>query len=237
MDSNSQKNKMYSVLVAGDIDMSLYDFNRKVEPYILYQYDKRKEIRETAIEFYKQYLNNLQNDDLNLFLKTFLSSKIEDIQEMSDEEYFESVTKGLKYDEKTGDAISDFNPMGKYKILMEPTTEDTVPLKGNRFQCKVSELPERIEDAEIIKKYSDYWEDKIMTSSSLKEDYLNAYENKETYISVMTEPLFFNAFVSKETGWLEQCDENQIQWVLNFRKRFIEGLPDNTILKVYKFTR
>lgn len=237
MDSNLQINKSYSVLVAGDVDLKDFDINKKVKPYVVYQYNKRKEIRETAIKFYQEYIRNIQNDKQSIFLMQILNAKLEDIQEMSDEEYFEYATQGLKYDKKTGDAISDFNPKGKYKTLTIPTTDNAIPLKNNMFLCKVSELPEKNENNETIKKYSDYWDNTIMTSPNLKEDYLNTYKDKETYIAVMTEPLFYNAFVSNETGWMEQGDEDQIQWVLNFRKRFIENLPDNTILKVYIFTR
>ena len=63
------------------------------------------------------------------------------------------------------------------------------------------------------------------------------YGDRETYISVMMESLFYNAFVSNETGWLEQGDENQIQWILTFRERFINNLPKNTPLRVYNFTK
>jgi hypothetical protein len=51
------------------------------------------------------------------------------------------------------------------------------------------------------------------------------------------EPFFYNAFVSNETGWVEQGDENQVQWILKFRERFINNLPINTPLRVYNFTK
>ena len=53
----------------------------------------------------------------------------------------------------------------------------------------------------------------------------------------MTEPLFYNAFVSNETGWLEQTPTNQIEWVLTFREKFIDNLDKETDLKVYNFKR
>jgi hypothetical protein len=51
------------------------------------------------------------------------------------------------------------------------------------------------------------------------------------------EPMFYNAFVSEETGWLEQSDEDQIQWVINFRERFIKNLSEETNLRVYNFKK
>jgi hypothetical protein len=71
----------------------------------------------------------------------------------------------------------------------------------------------------------------------VKEEYISSYKDKETYVRLMTEPLFYNAFVSNKTGWMEQGDENQVQWVLTFNDRFIKDLPKDTRLKVYNFTR
>jgi hypothetical protein len=49
--------------------------------------------------------------------------------------------------------------------------------------------------------------------------------------------LFYNAFVSNETGWMEQADEDQEQWVLTFYDRFIKPLPETTQLKIYNFKK
>ena len=71
----------------------------------------------------------------------------------------------------------------------------------------------------------------------VKESLISRYGNKETYVKVMMEPMFYNAFVSEETGWLEQSDEDQIQWVINFRERFIKNLSEDTNLRVYNFKK
>lgn len=234
MDLNSQINRKYSVLVAGDIDLQQFNMNQKVQPYVVYRFSDRKEIRKNAIEIYQSYILNIPKE--NFFLKEILSTKLQEIQEMTDEEYFEFATKNMEYDEKTGDALSDFNPKGKYKQLFEPTLDNALPLLNNSFQCKAFELPD-IKKNDEIKIYSDHWDNVMSLSSDLKESYLFNYKNKETFLSVMAEPLFYNAFASEETGWVEQGDEDQIQWVLNFRKRFIQNLSENTILKVYNFTK
>ena len=49
--------------------------------------------------------------------------------------------------------------------------------------------------------------------------------------------LFYNAFVSEETGWVEQADEDQEKWVLTFYDRFIKPLPDTARLKIYNFVK
>lgn len=234
MDSNLQINRKYTVLVAGNVNLKNYDINKKVEPYVVYKYSDRKEIKESIINIYEKYIENIPKE--NSFLKEILSFKLQEIQEMTDEEYFEYATKDMKYDKKTGDALSTINPKGKYNLLSEPDKENAMPLIGDSFQCKVKDLPIIVKNDEELEKLSEHWK-KMMENEDMKQKYIETYIDEETYISVMSEPFFYNAFVSEETGWLEQGDENQIKWVLNFKKRFIENLPDNTILKVYNFTR
>ena len=234
MDSNLQINRKYTVLVAGNVDLKDFDINKKVEPYTVYKYSDRKEIRESIIKIYEKYIENIPKE--NPFLKEILSAKLQEIQEMTDEEYFEYATKDMKYDKKTGDALSTVNPKGKYNLLMEANEVNAIPLVGKSFQCKVIDLPKNVKNDDELKKLSEHWQ-KMMESEDMKEKYIETYSNEETYLSVMSEPLFYNAFVSEATGWLEQGDENQIEWVLNFRKRFIENLSENTILTVYNFTK
>lgn len=229
-------NKQYSVIVAGDVDLDKYDLNKKVKPYVVYKYDERGEIRKKAIQFHQEYLNNLEGDIF--FLKDLINIKLQDIQEMTDEEYFESITNGMIYDEKTGDALTDINPNGKFYKLIEPSFESTIPFFENSFQCKKDEIPEFVIDEVKKEQYSKYW-DNLMESSDkrMKDEYLELYSDKETFIIVMCEPFFYNAFVSEKTGWVEQCNGNQVEWIINFRKNFIDDLPGNTKLRIYNFIR
>lgn len=236
MDSQLQSN-IYTVLVAGDVDLSEYDLNKKVKPYVVYEYKRRGEIRQQTILFYKEFIKNLDNEPGNETLKSLLNIKLQDIEEMSDEEYFEATTTNMMFDEKTGDALSDINPKGKYRVIYDATIENAVPLLNKSFQCTVNDLPIKSVDEELEKKYKEQWDYFMSCSKMIKNNYIKLYCDKETYVKVLTEPLFYNAFVSKETGWVEQCDDNQIDWVLSFRERFIKILPKETILKVYNFTR
>ena len=94
MDSNLQINRKYTVLVAGNVDLKEYDINKKVEPYVVYRYSDRKEIKESIINIYEKYIENIPKE--NSFLKEILSFKLQEIQEMTDEEYFEYATKDMK---------------------------------------------------------------------------------------------------------------------------------------------
>jgi hypothetical protein len=230
-------NNVYTVLVAGNVDLTKYDLTRKVEPYVVYEYKNRSNIKKQSIDFYEKLINRLEKDPTHALVCQMLQIKLQDIQEMTDEEHFESISQGMIFNKETGDALTTINPNGKYKTLSEPTTNSALPLCKDTFKCLVNDIPEKIKNDELIEKYSQQWDDIIGGSNLNKKEFVKLYGNKETYINVMTEPLFYNAFVSNETGWLEQGDENQIEWVLTFRERFINSLPQNTQLKVYNFTR
>lgn len=236
MDSNLL-NKKYSLLVAGNVDLTEYDLTKQVPPYVAYEYAKRKEIRQQAITIYQDLLANLEKDPANVLICQVMRLKLEEMKEMSDEEYFESATQGMTYDKNTGDALSTINPKGRYSVLMEPSSTCALPLLDDKFQCLVKDIKIKETTRELIEEYSKQWDYFMEGAPMIKDDYLKLYGDRETYIATMSEPFFYNAFVSDETGWVEQGDENQIQWVLKFRERFINNLPITTLLRVYNFTR
>ena len=236
MDSNLL-NKQYSVLVAGDVDLTKYDLTRQVAPYVVYEYDKRADIRKQAIKIYTDLIEKVEKEENTALVSQLMRMNLQEMEEMTDEEYFERATKGMTFDKTTGNALTTFNANGKYIKINEATDKTAVPLVANKFNCLVQDLPEKVENEDIIEKYSKHWDTIMSGAQNIKNDYIKTYQNKDTYIKVMIEPLFYNAFVSNETGWLEQVDENQVQWVLNFRNRFIKPLPKNTKLKVYNYIR
>ena len=236
MDSNLY-DKRYSLLVAGNVDLYDYDLAKQVAPYVVYEYAKRKEIRQQAIDIYQDLLTTLEKDPVNILICQVMRLKLEEMNEMSDEEYFETASQGMTYDKNTGDALSTINPKGRYSTLIEPTLIHAVPLYDDKFQCLVRDIKIKEINKELIEEYSKQWDYFMKGAPIIKDDYIKLYGDRETFIATMSEPFFYNAFVSNETGWVEQGDENQIQWVLKFRERFINNLPINTPLRVYNFTR
>lgn len=227
---------IFSVLVAGDVDLSEYDANKKVQPYVVYKYSDRHNIRQQAIDIYKEFLK--KNDDEASLMSSFLNIKLQEIEESTDEEYFESATKGMIFDNQTGDALTTINPNGKYRIIKEPSADTAVPLINEKFQCNVSELPPYKVDEFLKSKYEEHWDHVMKNGAKMaKDSLLQTYGNKEMYVNVMIEPMFYNAFVSNETGWVEPNYDEQNEWVLTFRDRFIKKLSKNTKLKVYNFAR
>ena len=236
MDSNLL-NRQYSVLVAGNVDLSIFDLTKPVEPYVVYEYSNRANIRKQAISIYEELIKNVEKDSINILLVQMMRAKLQEMNEMTDEEYFETATTGMIYDKKTGDALTTINPNGKYLTLSEPTLNSAMPLCGNKFQCLAGDITSIVPDGKMIEQYSKQWDSFMSGPQFNKNDFIRMYGDRETYISVMMESLFYHAFVSNETGWLEQGDENQIQWILTFRERFINNLPKNTPLRVYNFTK
>ena len=130
MDLKSINNNLYTVVVAGDVDLDEYNANKVVKPYIAYKYDDRHNIRKEAINIHKELINsNLNKPELSI-VNDFLILKVQDIEEMTDEEYFESITKGMEFDKKTGDAMISINPNGKYIEIKEATLQTALPLRG-----------------------------------------------------------------------------------------------------------
>ena len=236
LNQNAYNEPIFSVLVAGDVDLSEYDINRKVEPYVVYKFNDRTKIRQQAIDIYKEFLKN--NNDSTSLMNSFLNIKLQEIEESTDEEYFESATKGMLFDKKTGDALTTINPNGKYRIIKDPKTDTAVPLINDKFQCEVSELPPYKVDDFLKTKYEEHWDYVMKDGAKMtKDSLLQTYGSKEMYVNVMIEPMFYNAFVSNETGWVEPNYDEQNEWVLEFRDRFIKKLSKNTKLKVYNFAR
>jgi hypothetical protein len=199
----TQRMNRYTVLVSGDVDLTPYNLGVKVEPYVLYRYSERENIQQKTVELYRGLLEEMKD---NPVVQSLLTLKLQDIEELTPEEFFDEITKGCTYDEITGDAISDTNPQGKWLYLTEPTEETAVPLFENSEHLfegiKANVVPDTPPEAKTIHT-----------------------------------ALFYNAFVSEDTGWIEEIDENPQDWVLSFYDRFIKDLPDNTKLKVYNFTR
>lgn len=198
------KQNKYTVLVCGNnVDLEQYNLNIRVPRYVRYKYSERKQIQDATIAMYKDTIKQMNDQP---FIQSLLQIKLNDLAEFTPEEFFEEITQGYYYDEKTGDALTDINPNGKWLSLEIPTVDSAVPL----FNSKTTPF-------EGIRK------DVIPDIDSDKKNINNA--------------LFYNAFVSSETGWIDELDENTEQWVMSFYDRFIKNLPSDTRLKVYNFTR
>lgn len=194
----------YTVLVCGDdVNLEDYNLNMKVPRYIRYKYAEREQMYNATIEMYEETIKQLSDQP---FTQALLQIKLNDLLDLSPEEYFEELTKGYYYDEITGDALTDVNPNGRWLSLELPTLDTAVPLFNNN----------------------------TTPFEGIKKDVIQDIDSKSKTIH---NALFYNAFVSADTGWLEESEENSEEWVLTFYERFIKDLPSGTKLRVYNFTR
>ena len=193
----------YSVLIAGDVDLSKYDKTKKVDKFIVYKYADREQLRETCISTHRHFAEEAFKAQMP-FIGEMCLLKVNEYEEMTPEEFFQDFTNNpiFTYDDD-GNAITDVNPDGRYTMLYEPTPETAVPLfEGNLTTPFYGLRSEVIANPENI---------------------------------TLNNAIFYNAFVSEETGWKEQSDEDQKQWALTFYDRFIKPLPETTKLKIYNF--
>ena len=236
-------------IVAGDNPdelMKPYDRREEEEPYVRYRYKDAAKIKEKYIELYEGILNS----DEETIDKEELEDIVNDLKEMSVEEFYEELTEGLTIDDKTGDAISTENRQGMFSYY-EIGKWLSVPflLKGGRevFQAKKSDINwDKIhlgggdvyrrawemvmEDSAPTTEY----EKQIFDNMKDKTTYFQKFETKENYV-ISNTAFWGYAFLSEKTGWVDASDTNdQFVWMAEYYNMFIKNLPDDTLLTIYE---
>ena len=236
-------------IVAGDNPdelMKPYDRREEEEPYVRYHYKDATKIKEKYIELYEGILNS----DEETIDKDELEDIVNDLKEMSVEEFYEELTEGLIIDDETGDAISTENRQGMFSYY-ELGKWLSVPflLKGGRevFQAKKSDInwdKIHLGGGDIYRKTwemvmegvepSTDYEKTIYDNMKDKETYFKKFETKENYV-VSNTAFWGYAFLSEKTGWVDASDTNdQFVWMSEYYNMFIKNLPDDTLLTIYE---
>lgn len=236
-------------IVAGnnpDELMKPYDRREEEEPYVRYHYKDAAKIKEKYIELYEGILNS----DEETIDKEELEDIVNDLKEMSVEEFYEELTEGLTIDDETGDAISTENRQGMFSYY-ELGKWLSVPflLKGGRevFQAKKSDInwdKIHLGGGDIYRKTwemvmegiepSTDYEKTIYDNMKDKETYFKKFETKENYV-VSNTAFWGYAFLSEKTGWVDASDTNdQFVWMAEYYNMFIKNLPDDTLLTIYE---
>ena len=236
-------------IVAGDNPdelMKPYDRREKEEPYVRYHYKDAAKIKEKYIELYEGILNS----DEETIDKEELEDIVNDLKEMSIEEFYEELTEGLTIDDKTGDAISTENRQGMFSYY-EIGKWLSVPflLKEGRevFQAKKSEInwdKIHLGGGDIYRRAWEMvmegstptteYEKQIFDNMKDKTAYFQKFENKENYI-ISNTAFWGYAFLSEKTGWVDASDTNdQFVWMAEYYNMFIKNLPDDTLLTIYE---
>ena len=239
-------------IVAGDNPEELlkeYDKNNLKEPYIKYKFKDAKILHERYIDVYKAMLDNVKNNndgntDIELIEDTIL-----DLEDMSDLEFYQDLTKGLKYDSE-GNALTTENENGKFSFSQVGKLY-SIPFltKDGRevYQSKNSDIywkKMHLSGGEI---YGRAWE-MVMEGSQPNTDYesiiyenmkdkmgyFNKFETKENYI-ISNTAFWGYAFLSEKTGWVDADGvKDQFIWMAEYYNMFIKNLPDDTLLTIYE---
>lgn len=246
---NNDDYKHFVCIVAGDNPDELlrpYDKSIKVTPYVVYQYADAEKLRNTYILTYSEIEKSNVSDEV----KKDARLTIQELKSMDIDDFYYDLTNGYEIDEKTGDAISDENPLGKYsycklgKIFSVPfLTNDGIEV----FQAIKSEINWSAVHKNGGSVYERVWEmvmngsepadekeQHIYDNMKDKTTYLKKFETKENYVTSNT-AFWGYAFLSKDTGWIDADDvADQFTWMSMYYDTFIKNLPENTLLSIYE---
>lgn len=239
----------FEAIVAGEKPenmMAIYDNKITVEPYVVYKKEDAEIIKCNYISLWQQYLDSKA-------LSTSDEARAEELVHQTlltpAEGFFDEFTDEYDHDDD-GNAISDKNPNGKWStyqgggrfsvpFLLLDGREVFQARKGDvdwdRMHLYGKEIYERAWEmvVEGSKPKNDY-EQNIYDNMKNRKAYFGEFANKEVY--VMHNVAFWAyAFVSNETGWVELEEHiNQFDWEADFYERFIDPLPDDTLLTIYE---
>lgn len=236
-------------IVAGDCPEELmkdFDKNKKVEPYIVYKYEDAGKLRKQYIESCEKELENTTNQVQIDYLK----DTIIELSEMDDDDFFYDLAEDYLMDAKTGNAMSDVNPLGKWSsyrkgqafsipFMTKDGREVFQAKKGDidwdKIHCSNSDVYKRA--WEMVMENSepkDEYERLIYNNMKDKTGYFEKFETKENYI-ISNTAFWGYAFLSEKTGWQDATDcEDQFVWIANYYNVFINNLDDDTLLTIYE---
>ena len=240
----------FVTIVAGDNPdelMARYNVNLKVDKYVVFRYKDAHRIRE---EYIKSYQAIADCSDFDESIRENAREALDEIQSMTDDEFYYSVTSAYEYDKETGDAVSEINPNGKWKSY-NLGKNFSLPFKlkdGTEvFQARKSDIDWPSIHHNNQEVYRLAWEmvmegrkpetdDERIIYDNMRErtEYFKKFGTKENYVESCTAFWGF-AFLSEETGWVELDDStSQFTWMNNYFDVFIKNLPEDTLLTIYE---
>lgn len=250
---NKDDFRHFVVIVAGNDPEELmfpYDNQKEVEPYVVYKYADAQKLKNKYIQMYEGLL---KNSELNEAERKEIEEEYNEIKNESPVELFYEITEGYDYNDDTGDAISAKNPLGKWRSF-NVGKRFCVPFLTNSgeevYQARKKDIKWEAMHLNGQETYRRAWE-MVMEGSKPENDteqliydnmknrivYFQKFGTKENYV-VSSTAFWGYAFLSKKTGWVELEDNiSQFDWVSNFYERFIEPLPQNTLLTIFECTK
>lgn len=243
--------KVFSVLVVGDDPqeiMEAYDINKKVERYKKYEYLKSGEMRKNNIRILEGIVSKYSEFHIDKRHADILKERLAGLNEMSDFDYYRSITEGMYYDEN-GDAWSDENPDGKW-LKSHIGRDFSLPFKlkdgSESYQSKVSDVdwekmhmfntrPYEILWETIVEGREPQGEEEQTLYDNMKgnKNYFESFKSKEEYVTHNC-AYWAYAYVDKD-GWHSIDDGGDSkQWVSNFYERFVKSLNGDDTVSMYE---
>lgn len=240
-----------SVIVIGEKpeeQMELFNLNKQVEKYLVYQINDAKKIHQQAINTIKNLINTLSNEKKYQSYVNSLSYKLMEYENMTEIEYFHILTQDYIHDED-GNAWSVNNPQGKW-LFYQNGKEFSIPLQlkdgSIAFQAKKKDIDWDKIHLFNTETYSNVWEITQNNKEPITEDEKKIKEVMSDYAPMVAEFLtkdiyvkyntsYWNYAVVKNGVWEDMDDKDSKEWVINFWGKFIQPLDDDELITIFEY--
>lgn len=246
-----KEHNIFSVLVIGDLpeeQMSKFDDNKDVEPYILYRYKDSEKLKKIQIDVYNKYLKSTKD----LKSRNILIDKINSLKKMNSDEFFQMIGQYYYFD-KDKNIISTNNPLGRWVTCEKNGELFSKKLLNLSGEYVSSEIKQNIDWDKIHKqqqdadKYNRTWElcvEKLEPENTndiniIKNmenfiGYFESFKNCQQYIDYNTS-FFTNAIVINGI-WFDMSDCDPFNWVINYYNNYIKNLDGDKLLTIFECT-
>ena len=244
-------NSIFSVLVIGDNpdeQMMTFDIGQDLEePYILYKYSEREQLKEKKIKLYEGLLYELDNNKYGDTIR----KELEKLKKTSTDAFYLSLSDNYGLDNEMN-IITYENPNGKWFSCEKGGKLYSNYLKNKEGEFIVSAKKNQIDwdyvhmNNDKVLKYNRTWEmcvenDKPITESdiniynnmsSLNKQYFERFGSKEMFINMSCS---FHTYAVCNNGlWSDMEFVNEFNWIPNFYKKFVDLIKDDELFTIYE---
>ena len=226
-----------------------YDNSKHKEKVTVYKYADREKIKDIYLSLRKELAEKSVTEEE----KKLILNDIEEVKEMTADEFYFDYTGDFTLDEKTGDAIDYKNPQGKWdtarlgRVFASPFILKDGSESYSARICDIDWDKVHGNGKEMYRKLWDMVMDGVPPETEVettmyenmknRTEYFRKFGDKDTYVTSNTSFWGF-AFLSNMIGWKELDDTmDQFTWMSCFYDIYIKTLPQDTLLSIYECTR
>ena len=228
-----------------------YKKGKRGEKHIVYRFKDREQIKAKFVKFYEEMS---KADAYSEKVREYYGDVSKEIAAMDVNEFFEGMCEdnGFLMDEETGDAYTYENPDGKFRGV-ELGKFFSLPFKLKdgtlAYQARKGDVDWSLMHLSGSHVYEVVWELVMEGRKPVDDEETRLYENmknrkyyfekfgtKERYVLFNT-AFWGYAFLSDSQPWVQlEDDMDQFDWVRDYYVKYIEPLPDDTLLTVMECT-